>query len=77
MKPGVKISRRLKEWDDVEVPMDVDFFDRLHDKIMNRVEQIDMEPPLPGRGNKTVPKNPSTHQSWSERLWRRTQGASS
>ncbi len=40
-----KIRKGLRAADDLELPMDDDFFDRLHDKIMAKVERVDIAPP--------------------------------
>ncbi len=39
-----KMRKRLKSADDLELPMNDDFFDRLHDKIMAEVEKTDIAP---------------------------------
>lgn len=44
---NLKMKQRLRRWDDVEVPMDGEFFDRLHDKIMSKIEEIEIESPIP------------------------------
>nr|BFD58521.1 hypothetical protein CKG001_06280 [Bdellovibrio sp. CKG001]BFD61949.1 hypothetical protein BdHM001_06300 [Bdellovibrio sp. HM001]BFD65786.1 hypothetical protein HAGR004_08080 [Bdellovibrio sp. HAGR004] len=39
-----KVRKGLKSADDLELPMNDDFFDRLHDKIMAEVEQTVIQP---------------------------------
>ncbi|WII73519.1 hypothetical protein QJS83_06495 [Bdellovibrio sp. 22V] len=39
-----KVRQGLKASDDLELPMNDDFFDRLHDKIMAEVEQTEIAP---------------------------------
>lgn len=39
-----KVRKGLKAADDMELPMNEDFFDRLHDKIMAEVETTDIKP---------------------------------
>lgn len=38
-------TRLLKQYDDVELPMDARFYERLHDKIMARVDEVDSYQP--------------------------------
>lgn len=40
-----KVRKNLRAADDLELPMNEDFFERLHDKIMAGVEQTEMAPP--------------------------------
>jgi hypothetical protein len=42
-----KVRKGLKEADNLELPMNEDFFDRLHDKIMAEVEKTDIAPAPP------------------------------
>lgn len=39
-----KVRKGLKAADELELPMNEDFFDRLHDKIMAEVEQTEIAP---------------------------------
>ena len=39
-----KVRKGLKAQDEIELPMNEDFFDRLHDKIMMEVEQTEIAP---------------------------------
>jgi hypothetical protein len=39
-----KVRRGLKNADDLELPMNEDFFNKLHDKIMMEVESLDIAP---------------------------------
>jgi hypothetical protein len=39
-----KTRKTLKKFDDLELPMDAAFYDRLHDKIMASVEQTEIKP---------------------------------
>ncbi|AFY00417.1 hypothetical protein [Bdellovibrio bacteriovorus] len=39
-----KVRKGLKAADDMELPMNDDFFDRLHDKIMAEVEMVEIKP---------------------------------
>ncbi|MFV3407070.1 hypothetical protein [Bdellovibrio bacteriovorus] len=39
-----KVRKGLKAADDMELPMNEDFFDRLHDKIMAEVETTEIKP---------------------------------
>ncbi|WP_413613148.1 hypothetical protein [Bdellovibrio sp. HCB-110] len=39
-----KVRKGLKATDELELPMNEDFFDRLHDKIMAEVEQTEIAP---------------------------------
>lgn len=39
-----KVRKGLKATDELELPMNDDFFDRLHDKIMAEVEQTEIAP---------------------------------
>ncbi|MBO9667398.1 MAG: hypothetical protein J7501_11380 [Bdellovibrio sp.] len=38
------VRKGLKENDDLELPMNEDFFNKLHDKIMAEVEQVEIAP---------------------------------
>lgn len=40
-----KMRKRLKAEDDMELPMNDEFFDRLHDKIMAEVDKTELAPP--------------------------------
>jgi len=40
-----KVRRGLKNNDEMELPMNEDFFDKLHDKIMIEVERTEVSPP--------------------------------
>ncbi|MBV2167703.1 MAG: hypothetical protein KUL82_03250 [Bdellovibrio sp.] len=40
-----KVRKGLKAADDLELPMNDDFFDRLHDKIMAEVDKTEVAPP--------------------------------
>lgn len=40
-----KMRKGLKAHDETELPMNEDFFDRLHDKIMAEVEKVEIAPP--------------------------------
>lgn len=40
-----KVKKNLKGMEDLELPMNEDFFDRLHDKIMAEVEKTEIAPP--------------------------------
>jgi len=40
-----KVRRGLKNADELELPMNEDFFDKLHDKIMMEVERVEVAPP--------------------------------
>lgn len=40
-----KLHAAMRGLDEIELPMDPAFFDNLHDKIMDRVEQTQMTPP--------------------------------
>jgi hypothetical protein len=42
-----KVRVRLREADNLEMPMSEDFFDKLHDKIMAEVEKTEIAPPQP------------------------------
>lgn len=39
-----KVRRKLQAADDLDLPMNDDFFDRLHDKIMAEVDKTDIQP---------------------------------
>jgi hypothetical protein len=39
-----KMRKSLKAADDIDLPMDVDFFNQLHDKIMAQVSETAIEP---------------------------------
>ncbi|MES3037757.1 MAG: hypothetical protein V4736_07615 [Bdellovibrionota bacterium] len=45
MKDHKKIRRALEHVGDVEIPMDPKFYARLHNQIMSRIEDVEMEPP--------------------------------
>lgn len=38
------LAKKVKQTGDIEIPMDADFYDRLHDKIMAAVEETDIKP---------------------------------
>ena len=61
-----KMRKGLKAMEEIELPMDAAFYDRLHDKIMAKVEHAEMAPKENLSGPKKFLKNQLTKQwrSW-------------
>lgn len=62
------LKKRLRRWDDVEVPMDGEFFEKLHDKIMSKVEETEMYPPPSPKP--VPPPPPGLYSRVTEKVWK-------
>jgi hypothetical protein len=63
------LKKRLRRWDDIEVPMDGEFFERLHDKIMCKIEDTEMQPP-PNSKPGPPPPLPGLYSRVTEKMWK-------
>lgn len=57
-----ELKKLLRKYDDVELPMDGKFYDRMHNSIMMRIDDIDSR--APKRGSRMKESLQAHWKSW-------------